>query len=172
MNISPCRKGKINCCDCVPSKKGRCTYSYPGAFSQTVDLKDTHNSGVDNLQLIQTSENKAVSFVDQKMMEAFNATLTNSAGSSFSSRVEKIWERYALLREKIYRVPKGSVERQFTADLAMEYELLALGKQKSGRPLMFGKLILQKEKNITKAVDIERLIKRRLQMWKDDLLEE
>ena len=81
------------------------------------------------------------------MVEAFGATLTNSAGSSFRSRLEKMLERSALLRGKIYRVPGGSVGRQFTAELAMEYELLALGKQKSERPLMFGKLILQKDKN-------------------------
>ena len=37
---------------------------------------------------------------------------------------------------------------------------------------MFGKLILQKDKNIKKSTDIRRLIKRRLQMWKDDQLEQ
>ena len=37
---------------------------------------------------------------------------------------------------------------------------------------MFGKLILQKDKNIVKSADIRRLLKRRMQMWKDDLLEE
>ena len=36
---------------------------------------------------------------------------------------------------------------------------------------MFGKLILQKDKNIVKSADIRRLLKRRMQMWKDDLLE-
>ena len=30
-----------------------------------------------------------ISFVERKMVEAFGATLTNSAGSSFSSRLEK-----------------------------------------------------------------------------------
>ena len=135
-------------------------------------MKDTYNSGVDNLQLIQTSENKAVSFVDQKMMEAFNATLTNSAGSSLIGRIEKIWERSALLQGKVYRVPGGTVGQEFTSLLAAEYDLLALGKQKSERPSMFGKLILQKDKNIVKSADIRRLLKRRMQMWKDDLLEE
>ena len=37
---------------------------------------------------------------------------------------------------------------------------------------MFGKLILQKDKNIKKSADIRRLIKRKLQMWKEDLQEE
>jgi len=38
---------------------------------------------------------------------------------------------------------------------------------------MFGKLILQiKDKNIRKSPDIRRLVKRRMNMWKNDLLEE
>ena len=56
--------------------------------------------------------------------------------------------------------------------MAAEYDFLALGKQKSERPSMFGKLNLQKDKNILKSADIRRLIKRHMQMWKDDLLEE
>ena len=37
---------------------------------------------------------------------------------------------------------------------------------------MFGKLVLQKDKNVKKSIDIRRLVKRRMQMWKEDLLEE
>ena len=62
--------------------------------------------------------------------------------------------------------------REFTSLLAQEYELLASGIQKSERASMFGKLMLQKDKNIKKSPDIRRLIKRRLSMWKSDLLEE
>ena len=106
------------------------------------------------------------------MIEAFNATLTNSAGSPLIGRIEKNWERSALLRGKVYRVPGGTVGREFTSLLAAEYDFLALGKHKSERPSMFGKLILQKDKNIVKSADIRRLLKRHMQMWKDDLLEE
>ena len=37
---------------------------------------------------------------------------------------------------------------------------------------MFGKLILQKDKNIRKSPDIKRLLKRRMQMWRDNLFEQ
>ena len=77
-----------------------------------------------------------------------------------------------MLRGRVYRVPGGSIGREFTAVLAKEYELLASGVQKSEKPSMIGKLILQKDKKIRKSSDIKRLIKRRLKMWKDDLLEE
>ena len=37
---------------------------------------------------------------------------------------------------------------------------------------MFGKLMLQKDKNIKESPDMGRLIERRLSMWKHDLIEE
>jgi len=86
-----------------------------------------------------------LSFVDRKMFDAFNATLSNSSGSPLTGRTEKIWERSALLRGKVYRLPGGTIGREFTSILAAEYDLLALGKQKSERPSMFGKLVLQKD---------------------------
>jgi hypothetical protein len=106
------------------------------------------------------------------MMEAFGATLTNSEGELRTGRVEKIWERAAKLRGRVYRLPSGSVGREFTSTLAQEYHLLASGLQKSERASMFGKLMLQKDKSVKKSADIRRMIKRRMTMWKDDLLEE
>ena len=106
------------------------------------------------------------------MFLAFGATLTNSQGELQTGRVEKIWERAAKLRGRVYRLPGGCIGREFTSLLAQEYELLASGIQKSERASMFGKLMLQKDKNIKKSPDIRRLIKRRLSMWKSDLLEE
>ena len=86
------------------------------------EISQTHQSvASQNTQVSQMQYNfneveikNDISFVELKMVEAFGATLTNSAGSSFRSRLEKIWERSALLRGKIYRVPGGSVGRQFT----------------------------------------------------------
>ena len=106
------------------------------------------------------------------MIEAFGAKLTNSAGDALVGRHEKIWNKAALLRGRLYRLPGGSVGREFTSILASEYDLLANFVQKSERPSMFGKLILQKDKRIKKSADIRRLRKRRLWMWEDDLLEE
>ena len=79
--------------------------------------------------------------------------------------------RAALLRGRVYRVPGGSVGREFASLLAHEYDLLSLSQQKSEKPSMFGKWILQKDKNLRKSPDIRRLVKRRMNMWKNDLLE-
>ena len=89
------------------------------------------------------------------MVEAFGATLTNLAGSSFSGCLEKIWERSALLRGKIYRVPGGSVGRQFTAELAMEYELLALGKQNQNALRCSASLYFRKIKTLRNQQTLE-----------------
>ena len=111
-----------------------------------------------------------ISFVDMKMKEAFGETLKNNSGSPLDGRVEKIWERSALLRGRVYRLPGGAVGREFTSILASEYDLLAEGSQKSEKPSMFGKLILQKDKHIKKSADIRRLVKRRMQMWRNKIL--
>ena len=100
------------------------------------------------------------------MQEAFGETLKNNSGSPLDGQVEKIWERSALFRGHVYRLPGVAVGHEFTSILASEYDLLANSVQKSERPSMFGKLILQKDKRIKKSADIRRLIKRRLRMWK------
>ena len=105
-------------------------------------------------------------------MEAFGATLENSEGSPRTGRIEKIWERAALLRGRVYRLPGCSVGREFTSLIAIEFDSLAKGTQTSERASMAGKLILQKDKKVKKSSDIRRLVMRRIKMWKDDLLEE
>ena len=52
------------------------------------------------------------------MFEAFGATLSNSAGSPLNGRLEVIWKRSALLKGKVYRLPGGTVGREFTSLLA------------------------------------------------------
>ena len=135
----PCRKLGKECTNCVPNSRGKCTNCMKELMLQpSFEISQTHQSvASQNTQVSQMQYNfneveikNDISFVELKMVEAFGATLTNSAGSSFRSRLEKIWERSALLRGKIYRVPRGSVGRQFPAELAMENELLALGKTK------------------------------------------
>ena len=76
------------------------------------------------------------------------------------------------MRGRVYRLPGGIVGREFTNLLADEYDLLASAKNTSERVSMFGKLILQKDKNIRKSPDIKRLLKRRMQMWRDNLFEQ
>jgi hypothetical protein len=103
--------------------------------------------------------NEELDFVGKKMIEALGAKLTNSAGDALVGRNEKNWNKTALLRGRLYRLPGGSVGLEFTLILASEYDLLANSVQKSERPSMFGKLILQKDKRIKKSADIRRLIK-------------
>lgn len=61
-------------------------------------------------------------FADKMMLQAFGETLTNSTGSPMVGRTEKIWERAASLKGKLYRLPGGAVGREFTSISAEEYE--------------------------------------------------
>ena len=94
------------------------------------------------------------------MTEAFGATLENSEGSPRTGQIEKIWERAALLRGRVYRLPRGSVGREFTSLIATEFDSLAKGTQTSEKASMAGKLILQKDTKMKKSSDI-RILKTR-----------
>ena len=94
-----------------------------------------------------------LSYANIKMIEAFGVPLTNSDGKERVEKIEKIWERSAWLRGKMYRVPGGALGRYFTTTLAKEVAALADGEV-SEKASMFGKIILQKDKKIVKTSDI------------------
>ena len=56
------------------------------------------------------------------MIQAFGTPLTNSEGSPAAERIDLIWQRTALLYGRVYRVPGGSVGREFASLLAHEYD--------------------------------------------------
>ena len=78
---------------------------------------------------------KPISFVDQKMVEAFGAPLLNSDGRWMNDMWENIWKRTVKLRGKLYTLPGGSVGRLFVSTLAAEVLELGKGKQKSEVPI-------------------------------------
>ena len=43
------------------------------------------------------------------MIQAFGTTMTNFEGSPPAERIDLIWQRAALLRGRVYRVPGGLV---------------------------------------------------------------
>ena len=151
-----------HCINCLPLVNGRCCNIGPKISNESPFLSES--SAV--------SHSLPMSFVEVKMMEAFGATLENSEGSPRTGRIEKIWERAALLRGRVYRLPGGNVGREFTSLIETEFDSLAKGTQTSERASMVGKLILQKDKKVKKYSNIKRLIMSRIKIRKDDLLEE
>ena len=107
------------------------------------------------------------------MLEAFNATLSNLIGSPLCGRFEKIWERSAMLRGKVYRVRVVQLEEnlQLYWQLNMIYRLMENKKQSALQCLASLSYRKIKHQKISRYQKI-RLMKRRIQMWKDDLFEE
>jgi len=106
------------------------------------------------------------------MKTAFGVKLLNSEGIPRTERMELIWERSIHSKKALYRIPGGSIGRRFTSLMAKEIQLLAQAKEKSERSSIFGRLLLQWDKQIKKTADIKRLISRRMDLWEGTKFEE
>lgn len=76
------------------------------------------------------------------------------------------WARVVKLSRKQYDLPSGCVGREFVDELTTEVANLTQGTYTSERLLVFCSVILQRDFSVRKAIDIRRLLKRRLTLWK------
>ena len=167
----PCRKGKAKCFDCVPSTKERCS-NYPqlkAISNEEIQIQPTSLSASQDYEMNNDSptftENQ-LSFVQQKMIQAYGVPLLNTEGEWTNDIWENIWKRIVALRGKLFTLPGGAISRNFFSTLAAEVLALSKGESKSEICICFPPLILQRDKNIGKTADIHRLISRRLDLWK------
>ena len=189
-----CRRAGRQCTSCFPMSKGKCSnhqaQSLSALFSSTNQEKySTRKSIDDDLETLESLEKgdpciekdetvmqgshvENHNWVASKMLEAFGSLLLNSEGSARIDRIDKIWERTTKLTSSLYRLPGGSLGRKFVGMLAHEITLLSQAKEKSERCCMFARMILQKDCKFKKSADIRRLVKRKLQLWENDRLEE
>ena len=90
----PCRKEKKECQNYLPCTKGACTNIL--SFSNDKHI-DSNKISSDN-----TDDQTQLSFVEEKMMQAFGAKLNNSEGEVRTERIDKVWERSTLLQGKVF----------------------------------------------------------------------
>ena len=83
----------------------------------------------------QQTLSEPLSFADQKMIEAFGVTLTDSEGEIRSGYIDKIWERTVWLRGRMYRVPGGLLGDISLPFLQKKFKLsLMLSKNQKSLP--------------------------------------
>jgi len=88
-----CNKSGMQCTNCLPIKDGKCsnsTNTLPIKFSQddtpfsgirtSLSIDYNIQKGVTNVVNVDNSSTKISSFIDQKMIQAFGATLLNTKG--------------------------------------------------------------------------------------------
>ena len=136
------------------------TDSLVGSVDQdSPSLGDQVNNGVDN----------NVVNVNELMYRAYGATL--SVGPCDPTRLgdwQKRWDRISRFSRKQYDVPSGAVGRRYTEQLSLEVQHLTLSNFPADRVLVFSAVMLQRDRLVRKAVDIRRVLERRLKMWANE----
>ncbi len=132
------------------------TDSLVGSVDQdSPSLGDQVNNDVDN----------NVVNVNELMYRAYGATL--SVGPCDPTRLgdwQKRWDRISRFSRKQYDVPSGAVGRRYTEQLSLEVQHLTLSNFPADRVLVFSAVMLQRDRLVRKAVDIRRVLERRLKM--------
>ena len=108
------------------------------------------------------------SFMDKKIIQAFGTTL-------LKSELRDVWysrrQRVINLNSRQYDLPGGAVGREFVDLLNMEIKMLNSELTKSERFITFLVAILQRGSMVKKGTDVRRLLKRRINAWKDEQFE-
>ena len=105
--------------NCLPHTKGACTNIL--SFSKANDKQSIHNyasipSDAQNSDLC-----APLSFIDQKMIQAYGVPLTNTEGEWKNDMWENIWKRIVNLSRKLCTLPGGAIGRQFVSLLTAEF---------------------------------------------------
>ena len=106
------------------------------------------------------------------MNEAFGATLVQCNVVDSSNPWYNKWQKLVSKRTSYHYIPNGAVGRDFTQLLTQEVTLLNQGSCKSERMIVFIGVVLQRDNMVKKGSDICRLIKRRMDMWKNERFDE
>ena len=105
---------------------------------------------------------------DQRLDTVFGDHVHDNNGTHLHGGValnalwQKRWNRTVQLPTMRYRVPRGRVGRRFVKMLALELKGVRDRRWKSGRPLVFSAVVLQKLAQVQKACDIRDWLDRRM----------
>ena len=106
------------------------------------------------------------------MYEAFGATLLHSEGGDREDIWGVRWLKAVRLKCQHYDLPGGAVGREFVSLLSEEMSSLSRGEAKSERLIVFLVVMLQRDGLVKKGSDVRRLLKRRIDAWREDMFEE
>ena len=101
--------------------------------------------------------------MDKKMLEVFGATLIQHDNGNSENVWIKYWKKIVGVRSKHYNVPVG---REFVDLLSEEVTILCKGKETSERLIVFLAVILQRDTMVTKTIDICRVLRRHIDLWR------
>ena len=102
--------------------------------------------------------------VDSMLLSAYGATLCRSTAMDDNVWYSR-WKTVTQLSGNHYFLPKGQCGRRYIAIMTEEINLLSRGTYPSERVIVFGSVILQRDKFIRNTRDIDRNLNRRMDLW-------
>ena len=84
----------------------------------------------------------------------------------------KRWTRIVGLKSQLYDLPGGAVGREFVSLLTGEVTILSRGEAKSECLIVCMNVMLQRDAMVRRGADIRRLLKRRMEMWRESRFDE
>uniref|UniRef100_A0A8D9B3J6 C2H2-type domain-containing protein n=1 Tax=Cacopsylla melanoneura TaxID=428564 RepID=A0A8D9B3J6_9HEMI len=112
-----------------------------------------------------TEEIEVRSPFDELFIRGFGVSMINSDGGNDSEVWHVRWKCAVKLKGRQYSLPQGAIGRQFVSQLTDEINDLVSNNAVSEKVLFYCSTMLQRDKMITKGIDVRRLLKKRLDMW-------
>ena len=110
--------------------------------------------------------------VNNRLFHAYGACFLGSDGGEQINEWGQRWKRVVSIRGQQYVLPGGSVGREFVNLLTNEVSMLSRGEAISERLIVFCGVVLQRDSMVNKGMDIRRLLKRRMDAWKQNRFDE
>ena len=136
-------------------------------FDSCVDLSDNDSACAKTLIETAGEQLDIDPTIDGLMRQAYGEPLLFSAGPPSRSPWHSRWATVVHHAGRHYSLPSGSVGRQYIDLLNQELQYFVSGLYTAERVIVFGSLMLQRDRLVRKGCDIRRLLERRLSMWCD-----
>ena len=111
-----------------------------------------------------------------RMEKAFGGVMLNTDGGDSDDKWFCRWKQLVSLSGNLYDLPGGNVGKEIVGFLANEISMLTEKRVNSERFIIFCRIALQRDRLVEKGSDVRRLLKRRIDAWRninfDELVQE
>ena len=122
------------------------------------------------------TDNDTVNNMNHLMIRAYGKRLVGIGDVRNSDDWYNWWERILLLGRQHYDISRGAVGCKYLEMVYIKLQYLSIGNIPADVIIVFHALILQQDRMVRKAIDIRRVLERRLRSWGngefDSLMEE
>lgn len=172
------------CLYCIPSRYGRCLNEYLASNLASDNESERSDGDGDGNELGRgLAMQKGVSCKDgdsidlrptlrSKMEKPFGGVMLNTNGGDSDDKWFCRWKQLVSLFGNLYDLPGGNVVKEFVGLLPDEISMLTEKRVNSERFIIFCRIVLQRDRLVKKGSDVRRLLKRRIDAWRNENFDE